>query len=292
MKVLHSNATNRSLDVWRVCVLAVFILWIAGYDWSQMARFPRAQLRPAGVLRVISPFLDIVLNPKVLFCLQLGAIGAAVLGILNICARWTVLIVSTLSLAYYALVMSAAYGTRGGMVLTYAGFILAMALFLEHRDEKKTGIRPNYAQATLQFTALVLLLTYTLIGVHRIAFAGPETLRADYLLGWFIERGGSGEYQYSLQIQDHPCLLRSLELGFPVLTVIEALAVFSLVSRPFKWIFVLTMAPFHFMTLYFMNIFFWQNLLLMPLLLFDFSLLFNRVLGWNPVDSALRKESS
>src|SRR5262245_46971272 len=227
---------------------------MARYDWSLMSWIPREQFRPAGILRI--PFLlEFLSNGGVLRVMQVTAYGLAVLGILNIWTRWSVLLVTLLNLTYYRLTVSLSFNTHGGLSVIFAGLILAAALFFEQRDRRRGVEQANHAPVVLQLTALVLLMTYTLVGVHRIAFAGIETLRADYLLGWFIERGGTGEYQYGLQIQDHPLLLKLLELGFPAFTIVEAAALFALVSRPFKWAFVITAFSFHFLTLFLMDIF-------------------------------------
>jgi hypothetical protein len=272
MKLVHSGATPQALAIWRVYVLGILLVWLSIYDWSMLAWVPRGQFRTVGIFKL--PFLmTFLLNGTVLHWFQIGAVIAAVLGILNIFTRWAVLACALLSFVYCRLCISMFF-SHFSLGMLFAVFILAGALFLEHRDRRRKIEGVNYAPATLQLTALVVLTTYSMIGVHRIAFAGLETLRADYLLGWFIQRS-SGEYQYSLHLQDHPWLLRFLEIGFPLSTVVEALAPFALVSRLVKWIFFLTVVPFHFIILVFMNIFFWQNVLLLPLLLFDFSVLFN-----------------
>src|SRR5262245_54628121 len=100
MKLVHAEATPRSLAFWRVYLLAIFILWMARYDWSLMSWIPREQFRPAGILRI--PFLlEFLSNGGVLRVMQVTAYGLAVLGILNIWTRWSVLLVTLLNLTYY-----------------------------------------------------------------------------------------------------------------------------------------------------------------------------------------------
>jgi hypothetical protein len=53
--------------------------------------------------------------------------------------------------------------------------------------------------------------------------------------------------------------------------LIEVFSLFCLSSRPFRIFWLSVMVPFHLLTLIFMNIFFWQNLLLFPLLLCEVS---------------------
>ena len=70
-----------------------------------MARIPRGQFLPAGLMLVLKPFYGVLLNPAVLRGLWLAALGAAVLGILNVGARWSVLVLSLLNLLHYSLVI-------------------------------------------------------------------------------------------------------------------------------------------------------------------------------------------
>jgi hypothetical protein len=61
-----------------------------------------------------------------------------------------------------------------------------------------------------------------------------------------------------------------LRLGLPVITLFEMTALLCLVSSHYRWIFIPTMFSFHLLSLAFMNIFFFDDMLLY-LLLIDWS---------------------
>jgi len=60
-------------------------------------------------------------------------------------------------------------------------------------------------------------------------------------------------------------------VGFVVVTLFEFLTPLCLLSRKFRYVWLIIIIPFHFLTWLLMNIFFWQNLLLMLVLFVDIS---------------------
>jgi uncharacterized membrane protein len=65
----------------------------------------------------------------------------------------------------------------------------------------------------------------------------------------------------------YPAAGAVLNAGFVVVTVLEVLAPLCLFSRRFRLLWLGVMVPFHVATLFLMKIFFWQNLILLVLLL-------------------------
>jgi hypothetical protein len=65
--------------------------------------------------------------------------------------------------------------------------------------------------------------------------------------------------------------------GFAVVTLFELLAPLCLVFRGFRYAWLLTIIPFHFLTLLTMKIFFWQNLLLICVLLVNIESLLSKI---------------
>jgi hypothetical protein len=68
-------------------------------------------------------------------------------------------------------------------------------------------------------------------------------------------------------IPEWPFVVLMLKLGLPVITFFEITAPLCLVSAHFRWIFIPVMLSFHLLSLVFMNIFFFDDMLLYFLLI-------------------------
>ena len=96
---------------------------------------------------------------------------------------------------------------------------------------------------------------------------------------WAIDASLRG-YYFNTNIGWHlpqwPLVVTALHCGLPVITFFEITAPLCLVSPPYRWTFIPVMLSFHFLSLVFMNIFFFDDMLLY-LLLIDWSRRFLRL---------------
>jgi predicted DCC family thiol-disulfide oxidoreductase YuxK len=95
---------------------------------------------------------------------------------------------------------------------------------------------------------------------------------------WVVEMSSKVSYfQFGLgrYVVDYEWLALALRYGLIFITVIETLALFCLVSRPFRLIFLSVVIPFHVAVLLMMNILFAENMILISLVLIDW---------WRPPD--------
>ncbi len=73
-------------------------------------------------------------------------------------------------------------------------------------------------------------------------------------------------FSYGLWILENPWIEGLFKAGFFLTTLAEVFSPLCLFSRRFRIFWLLLMIPFHFLTLFTMNIFFWENLLLLVVL--------------------------
>lgn len=123
----------------------------------------------------------------------------------------------------------------------------------------------NLYSAGLLAVALVLCFTYSFIGIRRVAFGGIEVFTGDALLTSLALRSleyGPFDFDYGLLPLRMPWLAFAAKIGFVVVTIFEILSPFVLISRRFRYAWLAVILSFHFATLFTMNIFFWENVVL------------------------------
>lgn len=116
------------------------------------------------------------------------------------------------------------------------------------------------------FTALCL--TYTFVGLYRIVHGGIDVFSSGSITFWALRDSYqvlNPAWGFGRLLLEYPLLEKMLILGFPVITVFEVLAPICLFSRFFRYVFLLAMIPFHFLSWLFMEVFFWENLVLFVL---------------------------
>jgi hypothetical protein len=127
--------------------------------------------------------------------------------------------------------------------------------------------RPSYPLIAI---VAMLCLTYTLVGIHRLLHGGMHIFVSNAIAHYTMECATRVTYfDFSLGklLFDYPLLAQAMRGGFIAVTVAECLALFCLVSRRFRHAFLFVMLPFHVLSVLVMNIAFFENLLLLLLLI-------------------------
>jgi hypothetical protein len=91
-----------------------------------------------------------------------------------------------------------------------------------------------------------------------------------------LASAGLGYFEIGLLGARTPLLLTTVQLGFGVVTFFELLSPVCLLPRTFRWAWMGVMLPFHFLSLLLLNIFFWQNILLILFFMTDIDRLIDR----------------
>ena len=125
---------------------------------------------------------------------------------------------------------------------------------------------PGLYSGGILAVSIVLCFAYSFVGVHRLVNGGLAIFQGDAIITWMAVRSlqeGSEGFQYGLLPLDYRLLIVPLKIGYFVTTIFEILAPLCLVAVRFRWLWLAVIVPFHFMTLVTMNIFFWENVLLL-----------------------------
>jgi hypothetical protein len=132
---------------------------------------------------------------------------------------------------------------------------------------RRASISDGHEAGLFALTAF-LLVPYTLIAAHRLAYAAPDVFTGDTLPYWLasldsLDRDGWGVGVWAL---GHPALVSFLKAGFLVTTLFELLAPLCLVWVWFARVWVVVVVGFHVVNEFTLNLFFWQNAVLALLL--------------------------
>lgn len=143
---------------------------------------------------------------------------------------------------------------------------------------------PAKPARVLFLLTLVLLLAYTFIGINRIYHGRVEVFAGDSFRTWLIVRGlepSLTAWRLGLDVASSGWLLAVNKFGFFLLTVLEAVALFCFLNRGFALFWLLSMAFLHCFTVLLFNIAFWENIILLLVLMLPRS-------GWREAPADLR----
>jgi hypothetical protein len=138
-------------------------------------------------------------------------------------------------------------------------------------DGKRRGGRGQVRQITwaLEVRWLVRLLValpYTFVGINRLAFGGFDLFGSGALAEYLaVTARVQSAYGFALgqAVVQSVWVLSVMQAAFVVTTVLEAGTLLVFMSRVFRLMWLASMSLFHVGTLVMMNIFFWENLILM-----------------------------
>jgi len=111
-------------------------------------------------------------------------------------------------------------------------------------------------------------MAYAFVGTRRLVTT-PDIFIGDALPSWLIARSlEPSRYGFTLGllVLEHPAMVAALKAGFIVTTAFEIFTAAILLNNTFRRLWIATMVPFHISTLLTMNIFFWQNTVMILLL--------------------------
>ena len=171
------------------------------------------------------------------------------------------------------------------LALLYSAYILAAfpcadALALARR--RRPLAPPVMYAAPMVGVAMIILVAYCAIGVHRIGKTGFELFASNTLGSWFLKRALEANptgFALGLPLLESPLVFNLNKLSFAVTGMFEALSPLCLFSRYFRWAWICAMIPFHVATLLTMNIFFWPNIVIIAIFMTDSDRVISRWLG-------------
>lgn len=263
---LHAEASAESVAMLRV---GVFLL-CAAEAWvllQQAAPIPAGAWTPFGFLAWLPASIDAALRTligqQVLFAVAgLSALAAAA----GVLPRWS-LPLATVTFIVAQAVPRALQGlvNHAQVPVMLAAFVLTLgpaadALTLWPRRRTPPPPERDY-QATLVLIVAAICIGYTFISAHRIAYGGWSLFESESLRQWLVQRNLSTpdpSLSWGVRLARDPLGSRLVQVGFPLLTLLELAAPLCLFSRRFRWVFVPAMLLSHLAIFWLMRISFSQ----------------------------------
>lgn len=275
--VIHAASSPRTLGVVRFFVFGLWLCMIAVDPFQELAQLPAEIFEPLGPLRLVpdaawaylltTPYL-IGFKVVLLVLLALCAAGARPYRTLAIAA-------AILLTAHQGLVRGFGFIQHRELALLMATYVLAIFPAADGFTLRpKEGERaPNpIASAALVLMTLAILIAYFVVGSYRLTHAAPEIFTSNsmrYYLAYTSFRQNYYPFELGQWVLASPLASALVNAGFLLVTVLELLSPLCLINRRFRYLWIAVMFPFHVASLLLMKIFFWQNLLLLSLLLVD-----------------------
>jgi len=260
--------------------LGVFALWIVKLLLDplwRLAGMPREFFHPIGILALLpASAINELLTWNGLAALLVFTLGVLVLALTDKAFPFVSTVAAVLLTAYSCLIRGFGPAVHTDIVLLFAvyalaGFAWADWIALKFGGKKSPpGAWSSYPLVTL---VAMLCLSYCLVGLNRTVAGGARVFTGDTMEAWAIDASLRGYYfntNIGWHVPEWPLIVLMLRSGLPVITLFEITAPLCLASSHFRWIFIPTMLSFHLLSLVFMNIFFFDDMLLY-LLLIDWS---------------------
>lgn len=268
------QATPETLGRLRVGVFGIALVSMLLRFPAGLSELPPGVFQPPGLFALVPmPFWEWLLQDAVMIPAYAGLCLFTGLSILGWPNHRGMLLCTVLGLWVFDAVLKGhgAYINHAQCVLLYVATLLALfpqsaECALVKPKEKPAGLESS--QATVLLCAGILTVPYALLGIRRLS-AGPGIFLDNTILHEVARRSlepSEFGFTFVYEVLSIGWVAVLLKAGFLVITLLEAFAPLILISPKFRRVWVWTMIPFHLSTLFTMNIFFWENCLLILLL--------------------------
>ena len=271
MKLPHWDAPPEALRLVRRLVFATWFLRVAFKPLDQLALIPPSLFTPVGPMAFLPPSIEALLHGAVfLQALKAATLLSFALVIAGVALRPMMVASCVLMTAFACLWRGfAGHMDHESVLILFAGYILTLYeladAWAERRGEAPVAGGPTRAGIPLTTILIVLCLAYTMVGIFRLVRGAPSVFTSGSLTFWALRNAyetaepawGWGKY-----VVEYPWLGRLLNGGFPVITLFELTALTALFSRWYRYAFLLVMVPFHLLSLFVLDVFFWENMVL------------------------------
>lgn len=266
MNLVHRHASTASLRAAQALVVGLWLFKTGLWSWDDLAELPLALFQPVGLHRWLPPSCSPwMLAASGLAALRWLAIGLLLATTIRRVRPYAFVGAGIVLLHFQALQHGFGFVNHQEMVPLYALFVFGICAWGRTSWDTRVPGLPILA------ILVMLCLVYSIAGVYRVVrhpelFSDPATM-----VGWVLVNSARPlEYGWAigLNLPWSAWLAWVMHVGFIGVTVLEIGAPLALVWRPFRIVFLAIMPiPFHVTCLLLMNIFFWENGVLMLLFL-------------------------
>jgi hypothetical protein len=275
--LIHEHAGPRLL---RLARLGVALLWIVKLLLDPLWRLgelPHDLLQLTGFLALMPPStIDALFCPYGLTFFYIVTLVSLLACLTNRAYPPTATVAAFLVTAYSCIIRSFGPPVHTDITLILAFYALAAFAWADlfaARARPKHLPAPDWSSYPLVTIVCFLSISYLLVGINRMATGGAGVFTGDTMETWAVDASLRGYYfntNIGWHVPEWPLVVLMLRAGLPFITIFEMTAPLCLVSSHYRWVFIPVMLSFHLMSLVFMNIFFFDDMLLY-LLLIDWS---------------------
>jgi len=278
--MIQENAGVKTLALLRIVVFGCWLIIAVLFSPWSYSMLPVSIFESWGAYRVINLFpvelLEILLSEWFLLSLKGFLIVGCLFCMLGVRPFKPIAIFTVFLIVVYDFVVRGFNGfiNHAQIGIFFSAIFIAFSPAVDSLSiHKKRLEKPgkDYSFPTV-LTALTLTLAYSFIGIRRFMVGGLEILTNDALLTYLVRNTLNYSpygFELSLTLIEYGWVILLLKVGFFVVTIAEVLSPFILFNNYLRYAWLIIMVPFHFMTLFTMNIFFWENLLLISVLFID-----------------------
>jgi hypothetical protein len=271
MKLPHWDATPEALRLVRRLVFATWFVRVAFKPLEQLALIPPSLFEPVGPMALLPASVEHLLHGAAfLYALKAATLLSFALVIAGVALR-PMMVASCVLMTVYACLWRGFAGhiDHESVLILFAGYLLTLFeladAWADRRGEQPVPGAPTRAGIPLTTILVVLCLAYTMVGIFRAMRGAPSVFTTNSLTFWALRNAyetaepawGWGKY-----VVEYPWLGRLLNGGFPIITLFELTALAALFSRWYRYVFLLVMVPFHLLSLFVLDVFFWENMVL------------------------------
>jgi hypothetical protein len=271
MKLPHWDATPEALRLVRRLVFATWFVRVAFKPLDQLALIPSSLFEPVGPMALLPASVEHLLHGAVfLSALKAATLLSCTLVIAGVALR-PMMVASCVLMTVFACLWRGFAGhiDHESVLILFAGYLLTLFeladAWADRRGEQPAPGAPTRAGIPLTTILVVLCLAYTMVGIFRAVRGAPAVFTTNSLTFWALRNAyetaepawGWGKY-----VVQYPWIGRLLNGGFPIITLFELTALAALFSRSYRYVFLLVMVPFHLLSLFVLDVFFWENMVL------------------------------
>jgi hypothetical protein len=271
MKLPHWDAPPEALTLVRRLVFATWFLRVALKPLDQLALIPDSLFQPVGIMALVpGPLEHLLHNAAFLYALKALTLLAIALVIAGVALRPAMVAASVLTTIFACMWRGfAGHIDHESILILFAGYILTLCALADARADRLGEPSPpgGPTRAGIPLTAILIMLclVYTMVAVFRTVRGTPGVYTSGSLTFWALRNAyetaepawGWGKY-----VLQYPWLGHMLNGGFPFITLFEITAFMALFSRWYRYAFLAVMVPFHIVSLFVLDVFFWENMVL------------------------------
>lgn len=279
--MLHDGQGAGRLGFVRACAFGIAIITVATDSITEVSQLNPEFFYRRGILKVLpDSVFTAMLGQEFLRAFEIGLVIVLFLGMIGTPRFRAYSLLGALGFTIQqSLGRCVGFVNHADICLLFTLWILTAVPctdgFSVHKRQRESAAHDIYANALVLIT-VVTLLGYVMIGAHRIAYSSPDIFLGDTMRFYLAQRlflEDSLFWGLRLWVVEAPLIVLVMNAFFAFITLIEITSFFVIVSLRFRLVWLTVMVGFHFSTLILMNIIFWQNILLLMVLLIEPSLI-------------------